>query len=359
MTSDAQIESRRRIADQAALWLLSLQSEVLSEAQRVEFVDWLRASPLHISELLWACQVQRDLAAWKGWQHIAPLDDTRPDKVVRLLESLQVGRPRRSWHDRLRGGLLLASGAAAACLLAILLFTWVGPTVFTTQLGERREMALADGSVVDLAPGSELVVRYHSHERLVALNHGEALFHVAKDPSRPFIVQAALTRVRAVGTVFNVERGDRGVSVTVVEGRVAVSQQPVTHAPNSATESSAAALSLGADEQVSISPAGRATPVRKVQSEAEVGWASGQLVFENETVAEIARRFNLYNRTQVEVLDTDLAAQRISGMFRASDPASFVAFVQLVTGARVARRDPEHITLGATQQSSGSSSQKQ
>jgi transmembrane sensor len=357
MTSDAQIESRRRVADQAALWLLTLQSEVLSQAQRVELVDWLRASPLHIAELLWACQVQRNLAAWKGWQHIAPLADARPDKVVRLLERLQVGRPHRSWIQRMRGGLLLASAVAAACLLGVLISTWLGPTVLTTQLGERREMTLADGSVVDLAPGSELVVRYHAHERLVALNHGEALFHVAKIPSRPFIVQAALTRVRAVGTVFNVERGDRGVSVTVVEGRVAVSQQPATHAPNSATESGANALSLGANEQVSISPAGRATPVRKVQSEAEVGWASGQLVFENESVAQIARRFNLYNRVQIEVLDADLGAQRISGMFRASDPASFVAFVRLVTGAKVAERGSEHITLGSPQRYNGGTPQ--
>ena len=218
-------------------------------------------------------------------------------------------------------------------------------------------MTLADGSVVDLAPGSELVVRYRSHERLVALDHGEALFHVAKSPSRPFIVQAALTRVRAVGTVFNVERGDRGVSVTVVEGRVAVSQQPVTRTASSATDSGTTALSLGADEQVSISPAGRATPVRKVQSETEVGWASGQLVFENETLADIARRFNRYNRTQIEVLDTGLAAQRISGMFRASDPASFVAFVRLVTGARVAQLDSEHITLGSPQQNNGGTAQ--
>ena len=357
MKSDSQIESRRRIADQAALWLLTLQSEVLTEAQRAEFVDWLRASPLHISELLWACQVQRNLAAWKGWQHIAPLEGAGSDQVVSLLENLQVGRPHRTWHHQLRGGLLLAAGVAAVCLLGVLMFTWLGPTVLTTQLGERREVTLADGSVVDLAPGSELVVRYHSHERLVALNHGEALFHVAKNPTRPFIVQAAATRVRAVGTVFNVERGDRGVSVTVVEGRVAVSQQPVAHAPNSATEPGATALSLGADEQVSISPAGRATPVRKVQSEAEVGWASGQLVFENETVAEIARRFNLYNRTQIQVLDTGLAAQRISGMFRASDPGSFVAFVRLVTGAKVAQRDSEHITLGSPQQNSGSTAQ--
>ena len=357
MTNDTQVESRRRIADQAALWLLTLQSEELAEAQRAEFVDWLRASPLHISELLWACQVQRNLAAWKGWQHIAPLDDTRSDKVVVLLESLHVGRLRRTWYHRLRGGLLLAAGVAAVCLLGVFLFTWLGPTVLTTQLGERREVTLADGSVVDLAPGSELVVRYHSHERLVALSHGEALFHVAKNPNRPFIVQAAATRVRAVGTVFNVERGDRGVSVTVVEGRVAVSQQPVTHTSNSATEPGATALSLGADEQVSISPAGRATPVRKVQSEAEIGWASGQLVFENETVAEIARRFNLYNRTQIQVLDTDLAAQRISGMFRASDPGSFVAFVRLVTGAKVAQRDSEHITLGSQSQNNSGTAQ--
>ena len=357
MTSEAQIESRRRIADQAAFWLLTLQSDILSTTQRAEFVDWLRASPLHISELLWACQVQRNLAAWKGWRHVAPLDDARSDKVVGLLESLQVCQPRRPWRHPSRGRLLLASGVAAVCLLGVLIFTWVGPTVLTTQLGERREMTLADGSVVDLAPGSELVVRYHSHERFFALNHGEALFHVARNPSRPFIVQAALTRVRAVGTVFNVERGDRGVSITVVEGRVAVSQQPAPHAANSAPESGPTALSLGVDEQVSISPEGRATAVRKVQSEAEVGWASGQLVFENETIAEIARRFNLYNRTQIQVLDTALAAQRISGMFRASDPQSFVAFVRVVTGATVAQRDVEHITLGSLQQNNGGAAQ--
>jgi transmembrane sensor len=139
----------------------------------------------------------------------------------------------------------------------------------------------------------------------------------------------------------------------VVEGRVAVSQQTIRPAANSSTESGATALSLGADEQVSISPAGHATAVRKVQGEAVVGWASGQLVFENETVAEIARRFNLYNRTQIQVLDADLAARRISGMFRASDPESFVAFVRSAAGAQVAQPDSNHITLGSLPQRNG------
>jgi transmembrane sensor len=348
VTSDGQIESRRRIADEAALWLLTLQSEVLSAAQRAEFIDWLRASPLHISEMLWACQVQRDLAAWQGWRHMAQIDDAQSSQIVTLLRGPEVGAPGRPARQRLRNGLLLAGSVAMLCLLGILVFTWFDTTVLRTELGERRETTLADGSVVDLAPGTELVVRYRSRERLIALNHGEALFHVAKNPGRPFIVQAALTRVRAVGTVFNVESRDRGVAVTVVEGRVAVCQQTAPHTADSTA--GADALSLGADEQVSISPAGRATAVRKVQSDVEVGWASGQLVFENETIAEIARRFNLYNRTQIQVLDTTLAAQRISGMFRASDPESFVAFVRLVAGAKVAQRDSNHITLGSPPQ---------
>jgi transmembrane sensor len=247
----------------------------------------------------------------------------------------------------LRRAVLLAASTAALCALGALSVIRLDATVLRTQLGERREMTLVDGSVVDLAPDSEVVLRYRPHERLIALNHGEALFHVSKNPERPFIVQAALTRVRAVGTVFNVERGEKGVSVTVVEGCVAVSQQPASRSSNAGGPAAAGTLFLEADEQVSISPGGRATAVHKVKSEAEVGWATGQLVFENETIAEIARRFNLYNRMRIQVLDANLAARRISGVFRATDPESFVAFVQSVADAQVTQRDSTLVTLGS------------
>jgi transmembrane sensor len=306
--------------------------------------------------MLRACLLQRDLAAFKRWQRIAPMDDALSSKVIALRETAPAAAPRDLRAHGLRKVLLVAAGLAAVCVLAILGYTRLDQTVLTTQLGERREITLADSSLVDLAPDSELVVRYRAHERLIVLNHGQALFHVAKNASRPFVVQAALTRVRAVGTVFNVERGEQGVSITVVEGRVAVSQQTAPQTATSPAESCATSLCLGADEQVSISPAGRATSVRKVQSATEVGWASGQLVFDNETVAEIARRFNLYNRTQIQVLDSELAARRISGIFRVGDPESFVAFVQSVAGAQVAQRDANHIALGSLAPNNGDGS---
>jgi transmembrane sensor len=351
MISEAQFE-HRRIAERAAMWLLTVQSEQLSASQRADFIDWLRESPLHIAEMLRICRLQRALADFKGWDQIAPMDVGQPSAFVEFLESRNLAAPVGLPSHRVRYMMLMAASIAALGLLGILVFARFDQTVLRTQLGERREMTLGDGSVVDLAPDSEVVVRYRARERLIALNHGEALFHVARNPNRPFIVQAALTSVRAVGTVFNVGRDVHGVSITVVEGRVSVSQRSASNVADVPAESCAAALCLGADEQVSISPAGRATAVRKVRSDAAIGWAAGRLAFENETVAEIARRFNLYNRTQIQVLDAGLAGRRISGMFQASDPESFVAFVQAVAGAQVVQRDSNHIALGSPAQSS-------
>jgi transmembrane sensor len=345
MTLDPDSEARRQIAERAALWLLTLQSEEVAQAQRAEFVDWLRASPLHVSELLRICKLQRELTDFTGWQQMAAISGAQPTEVVRFLPSAGMGRAHRSVR-RARNAALLAAGVAALGMTASLIFTRLGQTEFRTQLGERREVTLADESVVDLTPDSDVIVRYKPGERLITLARGEALFRVAKNPKRPFIVQAAQTRVRAVGTVFNVGRGAEGVSVTVVEGRVAVSQQPATRFAGFTSAPASPVLSLQANEQVKITLAGVASEVRKVNGEAEVG-AAGELAFENETVGEIARRFNLHNNTTIEILDSRLAARRISGVFRDSDPQSFVSFIQAAANATVSQRDPTHVVLAS------------
>jgi ferric-dicitrate binding protein FerR (iron transport regulator) len=42
----------------------------------------------------------------------------------------------------------------------------------------------------------------------------------------------------------------------------------------------------------------------------------------------VIRRFNALNCVKVEIVDSELAARRISGVFDASDPQSFVAFIE-------------------------------
>lgn len=100
------------------------------------------------------------------------------------------------------------------------------PAVYATVEGERRTVALSDGSTVVMAPRSTLTVpaRYGRGQREVMLT-GEAWFTVAHDAARPFAVLADGYRVRDIGTVFTVQaRSADTVGVTVVEGSVAVGQ---------------------------------------------------------------------------------------------------------------------------------------
>src|SRR5258708_14766281 len=94
--------------------------------------------------------------------------------------------------------------------------------VYITALGEQRSIQFADGSTVELNSRSKISVKYSQQESDVDLLEGQAVFHVAHDVSRPFIVAVGATRVRAVGTQFDVYKKSNGTVVTVVEGRVAV-----------------------------------------------------------------------------------------------------------------------------------------
>src|ERR1700722_7481086 len=197
MSLSSDMENQRRAAEQAAEWLLILQSEEFTPVQHAAFVDWLRESPVHVSELLRTCQLQHRLSRFKGWRQLSPTRATSPAKVMRLVADLDDTGARPATH-RLRNVIGLAASLAVLSIIGWLSYARLGSTEFSTQMGERREMTLADGSLLDLAPDSEVVVRYRQRERLIALNRGRALFRVAKNPNRPFIVQAASTRVRAV-----------------------------------------------------------------------------------------------------------------------------------------------------------------
>lgn len=340
-------ERRRRAAEDAASWLLRLESGSLSLEERTQFVDWLRESPVHIAEMLHVSRLRNSLAAFSGWENIAPLDRSQdaPVAAVSISPGGLVPFVRPRW-PRMSSRGWFASAVAVVAVVAVFSAMLAGrlrQTVISTQVGERREFTLADGSEVSIAPDSIMRVTLGAHERLVVLNRGQAFFHVSKDPNRPFIVDAGHARTRAVGTSFNVERLNDVVVVTVVEGRVAVS--PANRRLPGAGASSVPSISVGANEQVAIAANGSAAPVRQVNSTRATAWLQGQLIFDNDTVAEVVRRFNMYNRVQVRILDDSLGLRPVTGVFRATDPESFVAFLHAAAGVRVSRADTNEILI--------------
>jgi transmembrane sensor len=252
MESPVRAKFNKQIYEEACEWFIECRSGDLDDAARAEFDRWLRKSPEHQSAYLeiaamWNEGPTLDLAnKWDLDTLIAdaieepdniialertprPSSDTRTAPTcegVNLSPAYEVKRrssrksERRSWrYLGIAVSILLVIAAAPTYLLA-------PRGMYATSVGEQRSLALSDGSTVQLNSLSRIRVRYTAHERTVDLIEGQALFHVAKDLTRPFVVCSGQTRVRAIGTQFDVYRKADDTVVTVVEGRVAILGNP-------------------------------------------------------------------------------------------------------------------------------------
>jgi transmembrane sensor len=227
-------------------------------------------------------------------------------------------------------------------------------TTYATATGEQRSIALADGSVIELNSRSKIEVRFTKGERDVNLVAGQALFHVAKDHARPFIVASDGTRVRAVGTQFDVYQKHGGTVVTVVEGTVAVvrtgaepSQGSEGLSSGSATPDLPAhtgfdiggsamvnAVYLSAGEQLTVTPkTERKTAHPNIAS--ATAWTQRELVFDSASLSDVAEEFNRYNERQLVIQDPALYDFHISGVFSSTDPASLITFLRQRPGVKV------------------------
>jgi transmembrane sensor len=344
---------RARAAADAADWAARMDAGELSKPERIEFVDWLRESPVHIGEMLRIGRLTSALAALDGWEQHQPAGDSRAGTVVALGQRPAPERERQRARSRRK---MWAGGVAAALALVtvsgVLLRLQTSTTVVHTKVGERHELTLSDGSVVRLSPSTDLRIQLQARQRAVTIDRGEATFRVAKDQARPFVVAAAGARVQAVGTVFSVARNADAVIVTVAEGRVSVMPAAEAADPRSQRQMFAA-VSVQANERVSVSAGGEVSPVRRIEPPATVEWGTDQLVFVDMSVADVVARFNGRNRIQIRITDRTLYSHTVSGVFAADDPRSFVEFLQSVAGPSSIEYRPDEIVVTPLSAGSG------
>ena len=196
----------------------------------------------------------------------------------------------------------------------------IAGNVYETGVGQRSVVTLDDGAVVTLNTDSRVSVHYEpGGTRAVTLERGQALFKVAKDHTRPFIVTADGRQVTALGTEFEVHLSQRVFEVTLLEGRITVTRD---RAPAPAVATAPTAELHPGQQFVAVAaapPQVRAADVRR-----EVSWRHGQVVFENERLDAAVAEMNRYSRDRVVLSDARLASLKISGAFNTGDTATFV-----------------------------------
>lgn len=348
----APTDRRGHAAEEAGEWLLRLQAGELSREQREAFVDWLRESQVHVAEMLRVASVHGVLEQFEHWTRIETGGADRDDVVVSLLRA--PSSPALPARKRFTAPWLAAAAIACIVVVTVLLVSSLRGQVIQTDRGERREVALSDGSVVQIDPETRLRVKMEEHSRHIHLESGRALFRVAKNPARPFIVHADGTTVRALGTAFGVERRAQGVIVTVAEGKVSVdgprAQETSRVRESSQGEEGTSAepgIVLVANEQVTLQVAAALPQVHKVDSGRALAWAEGRLIFEDTPVSDVVAQFNRYNSIQIQVQDERLAARPISGVFNAANPEAFIDFIQAGAVVQVSRRSSGLIVIAS------------
>lgn len=288
---------------EAAVWHARLGSTSVATATVEEFFAW-HAIPENADAYRRVDKVWRESGA-----HAAD-----PVLARALAEARSRARRRPSRGARSRTFIGLGVAVAGAVCLAVGGIVWQqGRGVYETELGQSRVIALADGSEVTLDTGTRLQVRMERGVRRIRLDRGQALFSVAHDPARPFVVQAGDTSVVAVGTVFDVQRKGGEVDVTLVSGVVDVALKA----------SPARKTRMAAGNQARVSTAGVTT--RAVDTRAETGWVRGRLIFEDTPLAEAVGEINRYLPQKIVIGDPALGAVPVNGLFRTGDRDAFVA----------------------------------
>jgi transmembrane sensor len=254
---------------------------------------------------------------------------------------LTVERGGSMWRGR-RGFVAAALVAAAAAFVASVTIgrrpTVVGPQAttapahtYSTAVGQRDSITLADGSRVILGPDSHLTVPgdYGIATRAVALQ-GDGYFDVHHDATKPFAVRVGRAVVEDVGTTFTVE-SDAGdtTAVSVLSGSVRLR-------PSDSPANSGAVLAAGDRGALTSDGQVHAYPHAVVADDA--AWTTGRLVFHGASLGRVAGEIHRWYGVNVRVADSSLLDRHVTASFNGEPVDQVLKIIGLTLGARVERQ---------------------
>lgn len=315
--------------DQALDWFVR-RTDGLDAAEEQSFQEWLQADPAHATAY----------AQWDGdWRQLDAVpahgieqlranlarDKAAMAAAAQAAERQQAERPEQSspgsWFSRASGAFFSPRAMSAFAGFVMLIagaavwnYWWqpVFSETYTTARGEQADIALPDGSrlQLDTATTAELAL-YRGHRDLT-LPQGQVRLHVKSDADRPFDVLAGPLRITVVGTRFAVRYtpeipGRDGVRVAVEEGRVRVAR--------AGWFGDKGEVELTAGQQIVANANGTLGMVSSVAIADVAPWRDSRVSFDDVPLQQVLAEFERYGDSGMTVRDPAVAAMRITGTF--------------------------------------------
>lgn len=316
MTRTDDPSGHRRIAEEAARWFARLQGEAATGDDWLAFEHWLKSSPAHAGayEQLEALWVDLEFATVSKGLGGRPLVAANR-RVTSHRRSTLVTASRASASgglapDVLRRRAWLGAGAAIAASVAaaVGVGVWspgVATRTFETAPGQTKDIALADGSHIRLNAASKITVALGRDARRVQMADAEAVFDVAHDAGRPFLIDVGDRQVRVVGTEFNLRHRAGLVDLTVRRGVVEVLR---ADAPR------AAPTRVTVGQELTYSGGQMGSVLKVSDPDSAFAWTHGQLIYRNTPLSDVAADLSRRFTTPIRTADARTGALRFSGV---------------------------------------------
>ncbi|MGJ4728093.1 FecR family protein [Luteimonas sp. SDU101] len=302
----------RRAAEEAAGWVVRLDSGDCSAGELDAFERWRDADPLH------AVAYRQARTMW-GDSSAVIRDSLALGEAARqaLRQPPEHAAPRR--RRRLVASFAAAATVAAMSVAALLHWPPSEPepplgTRYATAAGEQRTVVLADGSTLTLDTQTVVVERYSRQERRIDLTQGQVQFEVKGDPDRPLVVHAGGGTITAIGTRFQIRVAEAGTAVTLLQG--------VVHVAARTMDGNARIDALQAGQRIRFDVDGRLGEVEQADLRAVEGWMEGKLYVDDWPLRDFVAELNRYSTIQLRIADPSLDEVRMSGVFQTRDRAN-------------------------------------
>lgn len=176
---------------------------------------------------------------------------------------------------------------------------------FTTDRAQRSRITLGDGTVVTLAPESQLRVLegFMRRSRTVSLT-GKAFFEVESDLRHSFIVETEGARTEVTGTSFVIRSGgEGGTEVAVIEGSVSFQPQGWSAVP------------LSSGEVVRLTQEGQPRVLKGRDMTSYLGWTEGRLSFAATPLSEVVLELERWYDITIEYPEELLGQTEVTATF--------------------------------------------
>ncbi len=293
---------------EAAAWHARLREPDADYAVHEAFQDWLARDPAHLDAYDEAARL------WQALGTDAPRDEAAIDALVKGVRGR--GRAMR--------------GTALGLALCAVLFggEWARRgglddlrADYVVPVGTQQTVHLADGSTLDINTDTAIAVDLMPGERRVRIFRGEAFFDVARDEVRPFVVETGDGEARVLGTKFNLRVENGATRVSLVEGRVRLS----------AALHPQGGVDLAPGEAGDITPRAVGAP-QKFEADETTAWRRGQVVFFRTPLGDVVEELNRYQRGRILIMNDDLRALAVTGVFDTRDPAAVIDIIEKTLG---------------------------